>query len=119
MISSHDEAMASGKLGIGAMLVVLGVAGMVYALPIESNSMVVNGDSPVIYEKAPHPPLPSSMVPYLWIVAASAASFVLGIAFLAMGQTEVYKPAVTAHKAKEAEKEKETTQSSPKHADAA
>ncbi|AIF85035.1 hypothetical protein NTE_03000 [Candidatus Nitrososphaera evergladensis SR1] len=120
-ISSHDVAMVSGKLGIGAILVVLGIGGMAYAMPIESNSMVLDGNSPVIYQKAPHPPLPSSMVPYVGIVAASAASLALGIAFLAVGQTEVYKPTAPVYKAKEGKQEnKQASQSSPKHtADAA
>jgi hypothetical protein len=118
MISSNDAAMASGKLGIGAMLVVLGVAGMAYAMPIESNSLAVGGNSPMIYDKVTHPPPSSSMVPYLGIVAASAASFVLGIAFLTVGQMGFFKPIVPKYKAR-VEKEDETTQSSPKHADAA
>ncbi|AIC16858.1 hypothetical protein [Nitrososphaera viennensis] len=112
--------MVSGKLGIGAILVVIGIGGIAYAMPIEANSMVVDGNSPVIYGKAPHSPLPSSMVPYVGIVAASAASLVIGITFLSVGHMEVFKPkSVPAPKAK-AEKEKEekeaASQSSPKHA---
>lgn len=123
MISSNDAAMAaSGKSGIGAILVVLGIGGMAYAMPIESNSAVVDSKSPVIYGKGTNSPLPSSVMPYLGIVAASAASFVLGIVFLAMGQRkEVHRPAsmpATGTKEEE-EKEKGASRSSFKDTDAA
>ncbi|HVX01551.1 MAG TPA: hypothetical protein VHA09_00195 [Nitrososphaera sp.] len=117
--------MVSGKMGIGAILVALGVGGMAYAMPIESNSMVVDNNSPVIYNKVAPPSLPSSMVPYLGIVGASVASFGLGIALMAVGQTEVFGPKIkkttsaspyAARKSDEAKEREETRQSSFNHA---
>lgn len=121
--------MVSGKMGIGAILVALGVGGMAYAMPIESNSMVVDNNSPVIYNKVAPPTLPSSAMPYLGIVGASAAAFGLGIALMAVGQTEVFVPKIKKTKTTTTtttapphatRKSEETSQSSFKHtADAA
>lgn len=122
--------MVSGKMGIGAVLVALGIGGIVYAMPIESSSMIVSNNSPVIYDKVAPPALPPSMVPYLGIVAASVVSLVIGIALMAVGETEVFKekktttrkmPPATRNKVEEEDTRQQQPQSSSfKHtADAA
>jgi hypothetical protein len=98
--------MVSAKIGIGAILVVLGIGGMAYAMPIESNSLVVDKNSPVIYNKEADSGLQSTMMPYIWMVIASSASFVLGIAFLSIGQTETLKPVQTTSGINELEEKK-------------
>ena len=82
----------SGKVGIGAVLVALGIGGLVYAMPIVAKSVALAPNDPSIFNKTANPVLPAEMVPYVGLEAVSAASLAVGIALSSMGLQDTYKP---------------------------
>jgi hypothetical protein len=73
------------KLGMGAALVAVGLAGLVYTMPIISDDL--SSKKPV-YREADVPAYSSSLVPYTAVEIASAAVMTGGIVLCAMGYTE-------------------------------
>lgn len=87
-----DVMAVSGKLGIGAVLVALGVGGLAYTMPMVANSVALDPSDPSIFNKTAKPVLPSEMVPYVGVEAVSAASLAVGIALSSLGLQDTYKP---------------------------
>lgn len=92
MNAVSDAMTVSGKLGIGAVLVALGIGGLVYLMPMVAKSVALEPNDPSIFNKTAKPVLPSEMVPYVGLEAVSAASLAVGIALSSMGLQDTYKP---------------------------
>lgn len=76
----------SSKLGIGAALVIVGLAGLVYSMPIATNA-AANKSGPV-FQESDVPKYPGEDMRYVGIEIISAAVLTGGIAMLSLGLSD-------------------------------
>ncbi len=79
----------SSKIGIGTALVVVGLAGLVYSLPIVSNA-AANKTGPV-FQESDVPKYPAAYMQYVGIEIISAFVLTGGIAMLSLGLSDTIK----------------------------
>lgn len=73
------------KLGIGAVLAAVGLAGLVYTMPVISGGLSSKG---LVFKEADVPAYQSSVTPYIAIEIASAAVMTGGIVLCTWGYPE-------------------------------
>ncbi len=79
----------SSKIGIGAAIVIVGLAGLVYSLPIVSNA-AANKTGPV-FQESDVPKYPEAYMQYVGIEIISAFVLTGGIGVLAVGLSDSIK----------------------------
>ena len=78
----------SSKLGIGAVLVAIGLAGLVYSLPVVSNAAASKA---TVYQESDVPKFQNAYTIYIPIVIASVGVLTGGIALMAIGLSDTFE----------------------------
>jgi hypothetical protein len=78
----------SSKLAIGAVLVAIGLAGLVYSLPVVSNAAASKA---TVYQESDVPKFQNAYTMYIPIVIASVGVLTGGIALMAIGLTDTFE----------------------------
>jgi hypothetical protein len=92
--------MSFAKIGSGAALIVIGVAMLVYAMPIVSNAAASNGP---VFTEAAVPKVPSGAMSLVPIEIGALGPLVAGIALVAAGSGERLQGPQTDRERAEAE----------------
>src|SRR5579884_3047946 len=79
----------SANIGIGAAIVIVGLAGLVYSMPLASNA-AANKSGPV-FQEADVPKYPTNFMQYVALEIISAAVLTGGIAMLSLGLSDTLK----------------------------
>ena len=78
----------ASKLGIGAVLVAIGLAGLVYSLPVVSNAAASKA---TVYQESDVPKFQNAYTIYIPIVIASVGVLTGGIALMAIGLSDTFE----------------------------
>lgn len=100
----------SNKIGIGAVLIAVGLAGMIYTMPVVASGAAADE---LVVQESSVPKLPDSLLSYVGIEIASFGTLALGIVTVAIGHYDTFnqtieKPKEESDFAKEEDRKSDT-----------
>lgn len=79
--------MPFSKIGVGAAITILGLAGLFYTMPMVSNAAASKG---TVFTETDVPKFPDSVKMYIPVEIGAAGAVIVGISFMAVGLGEAF-----------------------------